>query len=537
MLILLFLLAVFNGSSSAPLSSQPGVLDTSHLVIVGREVPECINPAGLRAMQDIVWSCLATIFACTWVAIHPNVPDPEHSGWKNFKHRVLIMFYAIVIPEFIMLWAARQLIGAYKHREEYNKRFCGGAKPPGCSIFGWFCAPRRKTSRNPWTLAHGFLLEMGGLMDGDEVITRIEGSETDYSVPDGMAGELSQPFDISEEEIGDKGKGDFLTKLLVVFQTTWFIVQCLARWISHLPLTELEVLTLAFAFLNIITCALWWYKPQNMQMAIQVRSHGPMPTALNFEIDPSTEEGHDEGKTTSRVLAGYKVLSGWAEQRQRAMIQGFKKALDMDFEDWVVFVGRPLLPLCAMAGGPKEKAVCDDTQRRLFYSSTRNDHRCQNTRILPYGTIPTVFGFLHFIPLGTSSSFPSKTERWLWTLSAIFVMTLPLTLLGLAAAEDSKTPTLTTTEAVPSHMGPTVIDTLAAAIPPWIKRIGERLGMLFRACIEFITVIGFFVLSFICPYAYVIARVILIILAFTTLRELPTGAYQDIAWSSFLPHF
>jgi hypothetical protein len=33
---------------------------------------------------------------------------------------------------------------------------------------------------------------------------------------------------ISQKEIEDKAKGDFLSKSIVVFQTTWFITQCVA---------------------------------------------------------------------------------------------------------------------------------------------------------------------------------------------------------------------------------------------------------------------------------------------------------------------
>ncbi|KAF8640191.1 hypothetical protein AX16_010246 [Volvariella volvacea WC 439] len=34
---------------------------------------------------------------------------------------------------------------------------------------------------------------------------------------------------ISEEEIMDKAKGDFLAKVVVVMQTSWFVVQCVPR--------------------------------------------------------------------------------------------------------------------------------------------------------------------------------------------------------------------------------------------------------------------------------------------------------------------
>ena len=40
---------------------------------------------------------------------------------------------------------------------------------------------------------------------------------------------------------------------------------------GHLPVTELEVVALAFAALNIVTYAFWWNKPQNMGCAIRVQ--------------------------------------------------------------------------------------------------------------------------------------------------------------------------------------------------------------------------------------------------------------------------
>lgn len=69
---------------------------------------------------------------------------------------------------------------------------------------------------------------------------------------------------ITEEDIQDRSKNDAISKTLIILQTTWFVMQCIARWFSHLPITELEVVTLGFAMLNGITYGLWWHKPQNV---------------------------------------------------------------------------------------------------------------------------------------------------------------------------------------------------------------------------------------------------------------------------------
>ena len=55
---------------------------------------------------------------------------------------------------------------------------------------------------------------------------------------------------ITEEDIKDRSEGPSLSKVLVIVQTMWFIVQCIARWAQGLVITELELVTLAFATLN-----------------------------------------------------------------------------------------------------------------------------------------------------------------------------------------------------------------------------------------------------------------------------------------------
>jgi hypothetical protein len=127
-LIFLFLAALLNSnaSRSAPLSNsfsiqarQSLIIPTTHRV----KGSPTLDPSDFRDIQDILWSCFATIFACTWVAVHPNVPDPRRSGWTNYKHQVVTMLTALTAPEFVMVWALRQRIGAMKHAKEYNKKF------------------------------------------------------------------------------------------------------------------------------------------------------------------------------------------------------------------------------------------------------------------------------------------------------------------------------------------------------------------------------------------------------------------------------
>ena len=98
-------------------------------------------------------------------------------------------------------------------------------------------------------------------------------TEAELTTPSSTEHRPSDPkISVTESEILDKSKGDPLGKLFTALQTTWFIAQYLERWIAHQPRTQLEVMTLAYAALNILIYALWWEKPLNMQEPIDV--HG-----------------------------------------------------------------------------------------------------------------------------------------------------------------------------------------------------------------------------------------------------------------------
>ncbi len=70
-----------------------------------------------RTLLSIVWSCLATIFACTWLSVHPNVPGRNITTRGPISctiEHVKIMVTAILAPEVIVAWAAQQFIVAWK---------------------------------------------------------------------------------------------------------------------------------------------------------------------------------------------------------------------------------------------------------------------------------------------------------------------------------------------------------------------------------------------------------------------------------------
>ena len=83
-----------------------------------------------RSVWDILWSCLATTFAVTWVSVHPNVPFLEETSWIVLKRRIFLMVLALLAPEVMIMWAFKQWRGAVMIKEIINK-----ARPESCMSY------------------------------------------------------------------------------------------------------------------------------------------------------------------------------------------------------------------------------------------------------------------------------------------------------------------------------------------------------------------------------------------------------------------
>ena len=148
---------------------------------------------------------------------------------------------------------------------------------------------------------------MGGFVDDNELLSLedierlVQNDEIEYPI-------------VTREEIQDKSKGDAVTKALVVLQTTWFLLQCVARASRHLALTELELATAAFALLNIIIYALWWNKPLDVQCHIVVRRRSTQDGAREVSPGQNPEGGSQwkraESPPDRNGIAGHALLDG-----------------------------------------------------------------------------------------------------------------------------------------------------------------------------------------------------------------------------------
>jgi len=97
-------------------------------------------------------------------------------------------------------------------------------------------------------------------------------------------GSVDMPV-IAEVDIEDRSKGDALSKGIAILQLAWFILHLLARYIQKLPITLLEIDTLAVASLTCIAYALWWKKPKDIRRPYPInwKATGSVPRNLKYE--------------------------------------------------------------------------------------------------------------------------------------------------------------------------------------------------------------------------------------------------------------
>ena len=211
-------------------------------------------------------------------------------------------------------------------------------------------------------------------------------------------GKINWP-DISEKDIQDKSKGESFSKGFVVLQTTWFIIQCIARGVAGLNLTELELVTLAFAVLNGILYLLWWKKPLDVLRPVLV---------------------HFQHLTNPALVA----VSHWQPQTDPSAFARFRAYLHEEFKNrgWFalifVFIMRPFqiiwFPLLVMFG------TIDTPMAITFYAPTCTSG---NPRFIGMA-IGILFGGIHCI--AWSFDFPSVAEQYIWRISAVSVTALPI---------------------------------------------------------------------------------------------------------------
>ena len=327
---------------------------------------------------------------------------------------------------------------------------------------------------------------------------------------------------ITKDQIEDRSKGDAFSKAFALIQTTWFIIQIIARGVTGLVITELELATLAFAFLNGILYFLWWDKPIDVACPVPVHlmpsksefgmqstdsEHGELPDRKislilsdsptpNLALQPfkyEDDEFSDEGDLSATKLEANNLQLAQnppiALHQPSALVRFAGDAMDTVLLPFRMFWSPVKLMAAQYHIPPSDRPPLSVP---MFYAPCPVNFLQPSAIAMAVGII---FGGIHCI--AWRFEFISVEERWLWRSSALTITGVPL----LAAT------------------------VLSIVTNPFMGRFRLIFELIMGGWIETL-----------CVAAYFIARLFLLILPLIALRRLPAKALLDVDWSSYLPH-
>lgn len=245
------------------------------------EPGDYVTGVNIRSTASIFWSVIYTIFVCTWAVQRPNLPTQEpckapESAWRRIVTWVPATFWTKLKWMLVTMLLPELLVGR--------------------ALGDWVSARQFKRMANSqWTLIHGFYANMGGLLlqlpsapatsePADSDVERSPNAHSEQSAEGRKAVAINgrqlyflldaryiddEP-PISEAEIQDKSKGDIFAIISAQLQLLWLISQLITRRILELHSTLLEISALSFSGCAIFIYALWFKKPQNVQIPTNI---------------------------------------------------------------------------------------------------------------------------------------------------------------------------------------------------------------------------------------------------------------------------
>ena len=107
-------------AEAAPLPNGSDILSEAPIFSRDDSGSTSVDDCHGRTVWNILWSCLATTFACTWLSVHPNVSFKNEGKWEALARRVFLMLFSVLAPEVMVMWAFKQWRGAVMIRETVN---------------------------------------------------------------------------------------------------------------------------------------------------------------------------------------------------------------------------------------------------------------------------------------------------------------------------------------------------------------------------------------------------------------------------------
>lgn len=259
----------------------------------------------IRGTSDILWSCASVIILVTWTSFHPHVGH-------TWKQRAYTTIMAILLPGLTAIVATRDFFIAYRLNVLLS-RYDGSST--------WWSSG--------WTLKKSFLVVKGGVRaeprggrpstasDSTQLVevTTNEIIDAEKFLSLVMTGRIRYKDFPRTKTIEEKSQTDWFSKVATLVQLTWTVVNMFFRMVSGCRISVLEVLSLQWIVLGLVSAIFWWNCPQNTKSAwiIPVQNHCVLSeeTSSLPHLDRSMEEVLDKIAACQHYLKRGEGVKGW----------------------------------------------------------------------------------------------------------------------------------------------------------------------------------------------------------------------------------
>ena len=267
--------------------------------------PSWVSAPSMRGTSSILYSCILTLFACIYTALHLNIPKRGAGAMGLLSSKSLWSLAALMAPEIVLYYASFQFIEARSIAKTLSGLAEVEASTEAATSAGTNANPSLGSTgeKYPFDLKYGFFAAMGGF----EILYRGPEETEPLLVtlsPDGvrkLAAQNVEQFKIPRSSIEDRSKADTVQKGLVLFQVVWMALQCIARKAYGLPLSLLELHTMVHVVCAMAMYGFWIEKPLDIRSA-EVLDHSKFPDLDNLDLGKHTQP---QGSN----LAGFRLSS------------------------------------------------------------------------------------------------------------------------------------------------------------------------------------------------------------------------------------
>lgn len=233
----------FQQSIAAPTTSQ----STSVQVQEPTQYVQYVGDPNGRGTLSLIISCVLTLILCVWSALHLNVPSNTQTALTSLLAQLRWIVAGVYAPELVVFTAWRQWSSAKLLKDLVEKRGQCGKEPYDVWDDG-AVAPDK--SFHKWTMTHSFFASTGGFAfentdNGSQYLPTGCRRLTLTARGVALLARCGHLPNVSKAEITDKSKANNVAKALVIIQASWMLIQVIGRLVAALPVTLLEVNTIA----------------------------------------------------------------------------------------------------------------------------------------------------------------------------------------------------------------------------------------------------------------------------------------------------